>query len=145
MFQSVDSVQPRTQYLIAGSPQVASQQLNALSRSKEAKVRARVAEHSATPLKALARLLQDESAEVRLSLSYNDSLPNIFLAQLASDENPDVRWALAENFLLPIHILEFLANDENPYVAHRASLTLDRKAAHAKAQEEARQGLCTAC
>lgn len=114
------------QYLIAGDTQLTALLLNELSKSRDAAVRARVAENVATPTSVLLRLLEDEDAYVRLSLSYNPSLPRMFLQQLATSDSVDVRYGLAENALLSPCILETLAGDENPYVALRAEETLSR-------------------
>lgn len=113
-------------YLLAGNPELSVSALEHLSWSTDARVRARVAEHSNSSLRTLYRLAHDESEDVRQSIGYNARFHSTLLHLLAEDRSVTVRYALAENGLLPVAILEKLVGDENPYVAHRAAKTLSR-------------------
>ncbi len=117
---------PRTLHIMASSPYATTALLDELSSSSDERIRARVAEHRNTSLRALLKLVQDISAEVRLSIAYNPKANRTLLLQLAEDTDADVRYSLAENALIPSEILQILSRDENPYVAGRAARTLDR-------------------
>lgn len=117
---------PKTLHMMASSPYATTALLEELSNSIDEKIRARVAEHRNTSLRALFKLVQDVSVDVRLSTAYNPNANSTLLWQLADDASADVRYSVAENALVPIEILRKLSLDENPYVAHRALRTLDR-------------------
>ncbi len=111
---------------MASNPYATTALLEELSNSSDERLRARVAEHRNTSLRALLKLIQDVSAEVRLSVAYNPKANSTLLWQLSEDSDSDVRYSVAENPLVLPEILKKLSLDENPYVAERAVRTLDR-------------------
>jgi hypothetical protein len=101
-------------------------ELEMLSTSAPTHVLVKIANHSRTPGRTLARLAANINSDVRMSVGENQNTPVEVLRHLARDENPDVRYSLAENHNLSVEILRILINDENPYVAARAQRTLQR-------------------
>lgn len=120
-------------YILAGSPDTPVSVLAKLACSPNPKIRARVAENSATPGIILLQLYSDSDSNVRLSLSNNVNLPFTLLSALSRDRDPDVRYGLAENARMPTAILRKFLADSNPYVVNRAEITLSRLAENAMA------------
>lgn len=111
-------------YIRAGSPETAVEELKKLAAHELYRVRRRIAENSNTPLEVLVILAEDSHPEVRSTVAEHHLTPRDLLEKLAEDECLEVRHYLAENANLPMEVLLKLAEDENPYVSHRAYRTI---------------------
>lgn len=116
-------------YILAGQPDLDIEIWADLARSRNKRVRQRVAENPSTPLPVLQQLARDPDSDVRTAVAENPKVPYWMLRDLVNDENADLRYALAENARLPIQIIDLLTHDKNPYVSHRAQKTLQSKTA----------------
>jgi hypothetical protein len=114
-------------YIIAGWEKLLPHQLALLAYCGSPRIRARVAENSATPTWLLYHLSQDACPRVRAVLAENPSVTREILDALAKDSSDDVRYSLAENAQIPLEILQVLIEDDNPFVAARAARTLNRR------------------
>lgn len=110
-------------YIEAAAKNLNCDKLIALARHQAARVRARIAERSDTPLPLLLELTHDSELEVRVAVAARDAIPPAVLARLLFDL-PEVRFELAENPHTCLTQLQALTQDSNPYVSERAWHTL---------------------
>ncbi|WP_084039364.1 DUF2336 domain-containing protein [Demequina sp. NBRC 110053] len=109
-------------------------ELYALARSEEAKVRAAVAERPGMPLTTLLKLAEDVSPVVRAGVARNPraDIPEDLHRQLAGDKSPEVVFALIENPQVPDSVIAKLARQVHKEYAAAARARLASKGGSAK-------------
>jgi len=126
-FQLLDSSnRNRELYILAGSSSISPAMRAELSKSRDTRIRLRIAESEQTSQFLLLELSRDSESEVRLAVADNPSTSDYVLKRLAADEDLDVRYGMASNPHLSPNILLSLTGDINPYVCDRAKRTIAR-------------------
>lgn len=113
-------------YIKAGNPETAVDELRDLLDERCGNVRRRLAENPGTPEDVLFRLAQDEHPEVRIAIAENPHTPRVIQEQLIVDPDVQVRFAVSGLYGFPADLLQRMAeDDDNPYVRDHASRTLE--------------------
>jgi hypothetical protein len=113
------------QYILAGSPEVTSEQLRTLADHFCDKIRLRVAENPKTSAELLFNLSRDANHDVRVAVAGNSNCDRSTLIRLLRDDDVVVRHGIAQNISTPLVLLEYLATDENGWVRGEAIKTLE--------------------
>lgn len=111
-------------YIKAGNPNTATDELRRMAESFSAFVRWRVAENSATPVDVLAELADDPNCEVRIAVATNPHTKLSDCIKIVEEGDVDVRLGVAGDLAAPYAVLKRLCEDENPYVKVQAQRTL---------------------
>lgn len=112
---------------IASDPQTPAVVLRGIAcEIRSIDILSRIAANPATSADVLAVLAKHPDKEVRLAVASNHNANMLVVMPLTTDDSPTVRFVLAENPFTDDLVLESLTLDENPFVAHRASVTIER-------------------
>lgn len=102
---------------IANDPQTPPEVLEALSKDKNVRVRARVALNNKTPLETLKELSTDNQRIVRAAVARNERTTSKMLRTLAQDKSVLVRKEVAGNQKTPVGVLKQMHNGLTPEAA----------------------------
>jgi len=111
-------------YVQAGDPQATSEVLKAFANHEDYRVRRRVAENIATPVRVLVALAKDPEVEVRIAVGTNVSTPAYIQLRLCFDQDLSVRLGLAQEAPAVGMILDMLIDDDNAWIANQAKRTI---------------------
>lgn len=113
-------------YIKAGNPETPQEELRALLKDSQPRVRRRLAENPNTPGDVLVSLAADEDPDVRCAVAEHEAVTREIQERLVADNNVQVRYAVSGQYTLPIDLLQQLASeDDNPYVRDHARRTLE--------------------
>lgn len=101
-------------FSLAGAENLSYRDLNVLSFSEDADVRAAIAGRSDLSDANQATAYRDRASKVRVAYARNRNVDSSHLFVLALDESPDVRLAVARNPATPVYLLKKLMGTEEP-------------------------------